>query len=537
MAHQVDALRALGRGIDDAFAQFVGVMADLRARLQEMDGRLNQLLLLLEGQQGRMQVLGIVEGAVADVSKALQDASAAASPQRVLDAEDAARTALDEISDRARSLDAIANLTLITAQSLGVRGFHDYVADLRKLGRDVGEAVQRLADLMAGLRLRRALAGRQFRLATIGLTKVGLRIAELRERQAGTARLLTLSRDRAAEQASHLPEVTARETGSLLRAMQFADAVAQRLDHTERILARATDPTTALARAQIEAVVSDGRAVAQDVSASLAAIRAACADAARLLAVEDRSDAAAVTQALLMGRGMLDALLAEAGLAMAAIDQAAAEVSPVAATAERAVAEFGTVARATVQVRLAAFNAALLSRHGGEGRQAMTVLSIEVSGQAEACARSAHACRRAITDLSLPEDMAAFAGVAARTVPLRAAIEQAARALDGVMTALADVDALRREAIANLQHLDRTGAVAQEALAQILAGVEGLSKLVSGWPSEVGATGEDLGALMELYTMEAERAVHRRVVGLPDPAPLARIAAPALDDLLAEVLF
>jgi hypothetical protein len=42
---------------------------------------------------------------------------------------------------------------------------------------------------------------------------------------------------------------------------------------------------------------------------------------------------------------------------------------------------------------------------------------------------------------------------------------------------------------------------------------------------------------MELYTMEAERAVHRRLLGLPEPAPPARIAVAAADDILAEVLF
>ena len=236
--------------------------------------------------------------------------------------------------------------------------------------------------------------------------------------------------------------------------------------------------TTALARAQIAAVVGDGRAVARTVATSLAAIRAASADAARLLAAEDRPDSEDVLQALQMGKALLDALLAEAGIATAAIDRAAVEVSPVAALADGALAEFGAVARATVQVRLAAVNATL-----------------------------------------------------------HAALGQAMRALEGVMAALAQVDPLRRETVANLHRLDRTGATAEEALARIVEGVEGLSALMSVWPAEVRASDGDLGDLMALYTMETERVVHRRLFGLPDPSIPAPTAMPAPDDALADVLF
>lgn len=538
MANQVGVLRDLAQAIDAAFAQFIAVMADLRGRLAEMDAGLARLLQVLAGQREGVQALDLIEAAVTDLAAALDGATDAALPPRVAAAVETARAALDEIGVRTRMLDAVANLTLVTAQSLNVPGFHDYVATLRELSASVGRTVGRLDAVVLALRARRVAAGALLGTAQGRLAGVAARMADLHGQQAASARLVAHSRQQAADQALRLPAVAAHETDTLVRAMQFADAVAQRLDHLGTILAHESGAgARALARAQAEALVADAGRVAQDVTASIAAIRAAAGDAARLLAADGGAEAEGLAQGLELGRRMLDRLLAEAGVAMDAISQAAAEVSPLQALAADAVAEFAGVDQATAMIRLAAFNAALLSLAGGAGREAMNVLSVEVRDQAQACAVAAGRCSAAIASLSQAQDMAAFAGVGARMEALRQAIDRTATALEGATAAGAEVAALRRTTVEGLHHLDQAGAVALDAVARIRAATEGLVALAATWPRQAPPGVGDLAALMPIYTMEAERVVHRRLFGLPEEVPPPPLAATGTADPLAAILF
>ena len=500
-------------GVGQQLSAVRGGLTDLVVRLADLDR-------VLHGQRAQDRVMDIVADAARGVKDALQVALAAAAPPRVQTAADSAADAVAVIESQTRMLDAVANLSLITARSLGLDGFEDYVRDLRTLGDEMRRDATRVGTALAALRRRRRRAAELFQHAGAALQEVEDALASHSRARAETARLLSASISGVGAVAERVPGLLQAETGTLIRAMQFADEAAQRIDHIRTILSRPGPSALALAAAQVEALVVATRDTVSDASTSLSRIRVVATDSGRVLSVGDDTPDDPAAAAVALGHSLLTALAQASASAFEAIDGAAGEGAALNDLAAEAGQRFASLADATAAIHVAAINAGLLSgTHRGQER-AMNVLSVDVQQQAAICARATDACRAAVSDLTLPDDLAVFAAVSDKALVFRRAVAETAEAISAAGGALAELGDLRLAAGDSLQALTPAVSHAQDALGAIAAAADDLAGVVAGLPRTVPPGAAPLADLLDLYTMESERVVHRRVFGLPqEPEP------------------
>jgi hypothetical protein len=280
---------------------------------------------------------------------------------------------------------------------------------------------------------------------------------------------------------------------------------------------------------------------------SLSRIQGAAKDAGRALAADNERPGNPAAQAVDLARALLTALAGASSQALADIEGAVAESAALSGLAEQAAMRFTTLAAATGSIHLAAINAALLSRTDNGQERAVSVLSIDVQQQAAACARSSETCKAAMAQLTLAEDVEAFAAVAERAQSFRRAVAETSEAVETTGRALATMGQLRRAATDSLMALGPVVETARQSMARIAAAAGDLARIAADLPQVAPAGAGALDHFMDLYTMEAERVVHRRLVGLPDlpPPPAAHRSGPAApspgdtaaEDPLASILF
>lgn len=535
MAGPQISLESTTAGMALAFGQAGARLSDVRGGMQTLSARLSDLAAVLAGQRQNALILDQVQSALTPLSAAVANARSVALPQRFSKAVFAARSAVAEIRSRTRELDSVASLTLVTARSLDLSGFEDYVSSLRALGATMRDDSIRLDTAVGALHDRRGSAERLFAEAEQSLDAVGGVLATLARERDDNDIVLTTTLSNIASEAARLPQTVATETDCLVRAMQFADTVAQRLDHIGQILRADTPAAAALAAAQIRALAADTRQTMRDVTAALDRVGAAAGEASQVLSHDSTTDAAPVTRSLELGRKVLSHLADGAARALSAIGDAAEESGPLRALAEEATLRFASVVRTTEAVHLAAINAALLARYDDGREKAIKVLSVEVQQQASACERASAACRLAVSALCLPEDIDAFDAVSRAAEVFSASVSRTSIAVDDAAEALGDLGRLRAATADSLERLSDGILVAREAAGRILAETDALVSKIAGLPARVPPGTGPLDEFMALYTMEAERAVHRRLLGLPEPVPAP--AAPLADDPLEAILF
>lgn len=521
--------------MEAAFARAATRLADVRGAMQSMTARLADLASVLAHQRENALVLDEVRDAIMPLEGALAGARSVAVPERFTKAVLAARSAVGEIGARTRELDSVAGLTLVTARSLDLSGFEDYVSNLRDLGARMREDVGRLDDAVCALRERRTKAALLLDEAGEVLSSVAVRIAALTQSRGQNERLMTATLADIAARADRLPAIAAAETDSLVRAMQFADTVAQRLAHVGAILAASDPAAQTLAGAQIRALVTETRQTMQDVIAALERVDAAARGASQVLGASGEGKATAAAEAVELGRGILSNLAEGAGRALDAIGQAAEESDRLRHLATEANERFASLVRTTESVHLAAINASLLARTDDGREKAIKVLSVEVQQQASACGRASVACRQAVSALSLPHDMEAFVAVSRAAEDFAASVGRTTGSVETSSRALGDLDGLRRIARDSLERLSDGIMVAREAVQRILAEADTLAEGAAALPVGVMPGTRALDSFQALYTMEAERRVHRQLLGLPEPD--ARPAAVTGGDPLESILF
>jgi hypothetical protein len=528
----------------ECFGHVADHLSGVRSGLMDLAARLADLDRVLLDQQSQGRVLDGVQESASDLRAALVCAADATAPQRITTASKTALESLAEIDTRTRMLDAVANLTLITAKSLRLEGFDDYVINLRALGRDMGEDADRLGRAVSALRQRRERAGVLFGRATASLDQVQGALQTHAHARTETGRLLAATIDGVSMVAARLSGVIASETDSLVQAMQFADAAAQRLDHIGTILAQGGPAEQALAAAQIEALVAATRDTVTGVLNSLARVQATAADAGRVLTADGAQRGNAATDAVDLGRSLLTTLAEASSEALADIDGAVAESAALSDLADEAANRFESLAAATASIHLAAINAALLSRTDNGQERAVSVLSIDVQQQAAACASASASCKAAISQLILPADLDTFGAVAPRAEAFRRAVTETSAGVAAAGAALATMGRLRGAASDSLAALGPVIRTARQSMDGIMTAAKDLAQVAAGLPQTPPPGTGPLAHLLELYTMEAERAVHRRVFGLPE-VPMAPVEwgspaaamADTADDPLAAILF
>jgi hypothetical protein len=532
-----------GRATANAFAQVAGLLSDVRNVVASLGDRLRDLDEVVADQRGSALVLGGIEASALELREALNNALRVADADRVQRASENALNALEEIGKRTGELRAVSTLTLVTARSLHVEVFDDYVRNLRSLVAALSDEARQLRDGVLALSDRRRCASRHYAEAVRSLTGVTGVLEAVAAERARTDRIFLASLARISALAETLPSVAGAETTSLVSAMQFADSVAQRLDHIGQIMARqaASGPSAgALAGAQLRALVADIRTTALGIERSLGKIAAMAGDAGQVLTGDRSSEGGGpATSAIVLGRRILEQTASGTAGALAAIERAARESGDLEVLAREASDRFSRVTTATEVIHLAAINAALLARRDDGQERALTVLSVEVQQQATACSRVSRSCSEAVALLSNQDDLDAFAAVTSEAETFRRLVADTSAAVDAAGRALERIGALGDAAIDALDLLTASVNAAHTALGAIVGAVSGLAALADRLPDRPSPDSGPLLDIMDLYTMEEERAVHRHLFGIESPSGMSSAPAKATahDDPLAAILF
>ena len=531
-----DDLSRPAQAAAQAFSVVAELLAEVRAALADLCGRLQNLDRVLADQGGNASLLDAVDAAAATVLAVVDDASAHATPERIGSAVALALSSLDDLGTCTREIDAVATLTRVTSRSLNMTSFDDYVLSLRGIVEEMRADSGRLSQTVLALQSRRIRAVELFDRAQADLRQVTSMLAAVAGERAEIERLLLQSLEEVAATAVRLPSATAAEIEVLMRAIQFSDALSQRLDHIARLLDLQGKPgsTGPLARAQIEALVGETREIAGAAVNSLDRIGRLADDVGRIMGSESDSPA---RQALLLGQDILSRIAGRTQSVLAAIEGAEGESGALCTSAAEAAERFASVMAATQAMHVHAVNAALLARRGAGQQGAMNVLSVEVQRKAAQCAGLAKKCHGAISQLSLPEDLAAFSGVGEGVRAYRSSIGQTSAAVEAAETASAELQVLRKATVAALERLSGAAGVALKAIEAIYASADDLASLARNLPRDIAGDADPLLDVMDIYSMEAERIVHRRVFGLPENTMAEMPAAAAEDDLLASIMF
>lgn len=516
-------------------------LAQVRACLQDQGARLAELDRVLNGQRAQARVFDVVADAAQGVRVQIARACEVALPARVTRAAAAALTALDEIEGRTRMLDAVAMLSLITAGSLQLRVFDDYVRNLRDLTAGIAADATQAKTAVATLMARRRRAHCLFDEADRAMAEILATLTRFAPQRSAAGQAMSETIARVEAVASAVPDVLATETNALVQAIQFSDAAMQRLDHLRTILSKDDRGRLALGAAQIDALVAATIATVAASRASFGRIETAALEASRILAARDDGGAGATEQAMDFSRALLTALREASGQALDGIEDASGESTALADLAEAAATRFANLVTATDAIQVAAINAGLLSRSERAEDASMVVLAVDVQRQAEACARASRTCRGAIAQLVRSDDLGVFAAVTDHALIFRRSVSETARAIEAAATAMEDLVRLGSGVADSLRRLASAVATASAALQTITDSAQDLARLAAALPRDVPPGSGDMADLFDLYTMDAERAVHRALLGLPEAPPPAA-SRPAHtpepgDDMLAAILF
>lgn len=521
-----------------AFSVVSGLLAGVRGAVTDLCSRLQELDRVLAGQSGTARLLDRVETAANEVQALVSDASARAAHDGVARAVGLALSNLEVIASSARGIEAVASLTAVTSRSLSLTAFDDYVISLRR-GVDAMRAdAIHLSKAVEMLESGRGKAVQLLGGANAHLTQVTKMLGEVADQRAETERLLQQSLQEVAGLARRLPPAAASEIEVLMRAIQFSDALSQRLDHIGMILEFDRAPpeeTGPLARAQIEALVEETRVIAENSSHGLQRIGQLAAEVGRIMGDESSSPAG---QALQMGRDMLARISDLTRTVLVAIEGAEGESKALFNSAAEAEKRFASVMVATSAMQILAINAALLARRGKEREAAaMNVLSVEVQHRVASCADAATACNLAIAQLSNPDDLAVFTAIGPAADSYRHSIGQTNAAIGSAELAASELQRMREATFEALDRLSDAIRIADEALQAIHSTAADLTNLAEDLPKDIGPNADPQLDLMDFYTMEAERAVHRRLFGVPEASPQATATPASDDDLLAAIMF
>jgi hypothetical protein len=318
-------------------------------------------------------------------------------------------------------------------------------------------------------------------------------------------------------------------------AMQFSDRLAQRLDHIAQILSYDDTRLHGLAAAQLSSLAEDVAQIVEDVGLTIDGVARLADEGARLLST---AEVAASARASLEARAALvDTALIELAPLRDLVAAAEGEARHVRDTAEAAGAAFRRLADRARDLSHHSINATLVAARSGEARGPLSALSGEVRTVAD----------RAVA--AVGEGQTRMAAIARHAAEAEASVSVAGRDLRHAL------DAARAEAESGAERLPRLEAAAKAAtqaadrLRLLLSrGRERLSGL-SGTQADIAGLAETLAdlapepvpepdpetlvAIHAMYTMEEERAVHRRVCGpVAGPATAASEDGDDIDDLL-----
>lgn len=444
------------------------------------------------------------------------------------------RSHLDGIRRKGVYLTAVASITRTTAASMGLNSFDSYVENLPAISGALTSAARTVLSRFDAVTEREAGSAAAANEALRVLDDLAERIAraeregsrlDAREREV-TQRIGSASEQLVAE--------TKAELGGLVRIIQFADQMDQRLDHVGQIAA--TPGLNALAAAQLAALAGDLDEILLQTDRTVDRLSRIADRAGAQL--EASGVAGTVAETLAQRRAALDDALERSRHAADSAEAAREGARFLESALAEAAEAFDTPQANSAAISMSSINSMLLASRSGEARGALQTLSVAVREAAGDCMTALELSRKHLARIE--EMNAGRSETAGESVDrLIHALESAAGALD---------DGARKAT--ELERLTETGRAEARALAARLTEAETGVAPLRAIPDRLraqadrlsrGATAPDpdqAAAVLSVYTMDCERAVHREVTGDGDAPPVVpQIAAGGADMDIDSIFF
>lgn len=436
----------------------------------------------------------------------------------------------------------VAKLTAITVASLPQRSpelesyassFADITERLTKVSNDVEAQFARIVST-------RGAAVADFGSAEADLKHAQRTLdAEIESTRTSASRTVEAEISRAA---GHLRECARDELNKLVAAIQFADAFSQRAEHVvkalelaESALGTCGETYRRIALALSEDLLAGMRAASRDLQASFRRLGQEGEAANEVFeAGLGNGDLAAAIHGREMGLGRAAAQLARVAPMIEAIERRTGEIDRLAGEAR---ASLGSLVAISRQIMVSAVNAGLIASRISSVGGPLTVLAAAAQSQAMSCSRQIGECAAGVNSLIATMDDLALDKVRreldAATATARRLGEDARGAV-GAQNALTGAGARIASILGALGRI--SGQVAgrlagiEAAMASFDAGLAPVRAALSG-PGRAPPDPAQFEILRKSYTMQSERDIHDRVLGVESRAQESVAAREDLDDI------
>ena len=487
------------------------------------------------GTEPLLELQARLEGMQAAIEGRNRSTTPAEERQLILQAEKPLRL----LSNHGRLLTAVCTMTRTISASFAIGELDAYVSSLDRIAQSITGASSEVSENIENWKVRDLSAQESCRSAGAILAPLCL----LLERKA-EALALHASREReAARQAQKraltLTRHAQEQMKELITAIQFSDRRAQRLDHLSRMSTDADPHVALLAGAQARSIALDTIDVSRQVAATM-----------RDLSEIGRKGAIFFTRGVVteqIERGLnerastVDQVDADISIVQNTLESASGDAQAAREQIAEAARKFQTLEDGSKELTNAAINASLIALRAGGTRGPLTTLSSEVRDIAAQCLEAEGTSRTALHTL-IGSNLQAQEDIVAAGVALEFSVEQYREKLSSSRRNLADLDAFRNQASQRagvlIDLMEMVGhdmdALRDAAEALLALGEKLLETQVNGTP-EPGPMAE----IWALYSMEEERAVHRKLFGsdgLEDAAPAEHKPSSSGDDI-DDILF
>ncbi|MCT4557598.1 MAG: hypothetical protein N4A61_06005 [Pelagimonas sp.] len=445
-----------------------------------------------------------------------------------------AHNTVKRINGHGRSLSAISTLSRTTAASVGVAKMGLYLGELtetaKSIRQDASVVEGALSVLQSGFDQMRTLCNSVetgFKSLPDKLSLGRKRIVDLEHQERTAASQLSA-------RATRLVSDSKKNLKNFVTAVQFSDRLAQRLDHIGQMLDMDDPHTSHLAAENLR----DCAKIMAEISVDLRRILDDAAHLGRVGAelLSQGHIADLVSQAFTERETLIDMVTAEISDVDALLASVKADADAIAAAGEDAAASCEDLEESARRLFASSLNSLLLAARAGDRGAPLGVLATEVRSTANRCHSDVDLARELISQL-------AEFGADGRNRLQEASVElsqsTSAHAELGVQGAhrLSEIDRLRNDTLGlsqtllmlidgvheRMHVLDETGSQLVELSNSVHADLI------------IPPTPTDLGNVWDLYTMEEERDIHRRLY--PDFAPEEAETTPSSSDDLDDLFF
>ncbi|WP_158964463.1 hypothetical protein [Chachezhania sediminis] len=452
----------------------------------------------------------------------------------------AAEKPLRLLSGNGRLLAAVCTMTRTISASFAIGELDAYVLSLDRIAKSITESSADVSENIDNWKLKDLGAQESCRAAGAILAPLCLML----ERKADGLAMHASREREASRQAQQRAQKLTRQAQDLMKqlitAIQYSDRLAQRLDHLAA-LQKDTDPHVRhLAGEQACSIAGDTNDIARQVSITMRDLSEIGRRGAAFFA---RGVVAEQIERGLNERAMtVDQVDSEIVIVQQTLQSAGKDAQAARELIDEAARQFQTLEDCSKELANAAINASLIALRTGGTRGPLTTLSSEVRQIAAQCLDAESTSRAALQQL-IQSNLQAQEDIVAAGVALEFSVEQYRERLTSSRDDLENLNAFRqqasRRASALLELMEDVGrdmeALKQSAEALNAHGNQMLETPLTGAPNRAR-----LAAVWALYTMEEERAVHRRLFGSGEPELVAQTSktgpAPSADDL-DDILF